>query len=132
MTELQTHLMIISYYTLYSIVKDDGIAMQLSSELMDGLVLALLDKDNLYGYALTKQVQAHFAVSESTMYPVLRRLKARGLVTTYDEPFEGRNRRYYQISAQGRAELATIQADWQMFSAQINAVITEGVNADGE
>ena len=50
-------------------------SMQLSSDLMDGLVLALLSKEDLYGYSLTKQVQARFAVSESTMYPVLRRLK---------------------------------------------------------
>ncbi|CAM4372611.1 Transcriptional regulator PadR-like family protein [Weissella hellenica] len=56
-------------------------AMQLSSDLMDGLVLALLSKEDLYGYSLTKQVQERFAVSESTMYPVLRRLKKRDWVT---------------------------------------------------
>lgn len=107
----------------YSIVKEEELLMQLSSDLMDGLVLALLSHEDLYGYALTKQVQARFAVSESTMYPVLRRLKAKNWVTTYDEPFEGRNRRYYQISSAGRQELTTIQTAWQQFSQQVNEVI---------
>lgn len=102
--------------------------MQLSSELMDGLVLSLLARENLYGYSLTKQVQEQFTVSESTMYPVLRRLKAKGFVTTYDEPFEGRNRRYYQISETGQDELKTIKAAWDEFSTKINKVMLEGVD----
>ncbi|WP_373780632.1 PadR family transcriptional regulator, partial [Weissella soli] len=48
-------------------------SMQLSKELMDGIVLAFLAEQDLYGYVLTKSVQEVFAVSESTMYPVLRR-----------------------------------------------------------
>ena len=52
--------------------------------------LAILDMQDLYGYALTKKVQQHVTVSESTMYPVLRRLEKGGELTTYSEPFEGR------------------------------------------
>ncbi|MCM6764807.1 PadR family transcriptional regulator [Weissella paramesenteroides] len=100
--------------------------MQLSSDLMDGLVLALLSKEDLYGYSLTKQVQERFAVSESTMYPVLRRLKKRDWVTTYDEPFEGRNRRYYSISDLGYKEMTRIQDEWRDFSRKINDLMLEG------
>ena len=100
--------------------------MQLSSDLMDGLVLALLSKEDLYGYSLTKQVQERFAVSESTMYPVLRRLKKRDWVTTYDEPFEGRNRRYYSISDLGYKEMRRIQDEWRDFSRKINDLMLEG------
>lgn len=99
--------------------------MQLSSDLMDGLVLALLSKEDLYGYSLTKQVQERFAVSESTMYPVLRRLKKRDWVTTYDEPFEGRNRRYYSISDLGYKEMTRIQDEWRDFSRKINDLMLE-------
>ena len=106
-------------------------SMQLSSDLMDGLVLALLSKEDLYGYSLTKQVQARFAVSESTMYPVLRRLKKHDWVTTYDEPFEGRNRRYYSISDLGYQELAHIQDEWRDFSSKINDLMLEG-DANGK
>ncbi|XZO08609.1 PadR family transcriptional regulator [Weissella paramesenteroides] len=105
--------------------------MQLSSDLMDGLVLALLSKEDLYGYSLTKQVQERFAVSESTMYPVLRRLKKRDWVTTYDEPFEGRNRRYYSISDLGYKEMTRIQDEWCDFSRKINDLMLEG-DANGK
>ncbi|UEG66158.1 PadR family transcriptional regulator [Weissella hellenica] len=106
-------------------------AMQLSSDLMDGLVLALLSKEDLYGYSLTKQVQERFAVSESTMYPVLRRLKKHDWVTTYDEPFEGRNRRYYKISDLGYQEMVRIQEEWRYFSSKVNEIILAG-DTDGK
>lgn len=109
-------------------------AMQLSSDLMDGLVLSLLSSEDLYGYALTKQVQERFSVSESTMYPVLRRLKVKGWVTTYDEPFEGRNRRYYKISDDGRAEMTRVQEEWRVFSRNVNDLMmpAEGEKVDGK
>jgi PadR family transcriptional regulator PadR len=107
-------------------------AMQLSSDLMDGMVLALLSHEDMYGYTLTKQVQERFSVSESTMYPVLRRLKAKGYLTTYDEPFEGRNRRYYKISETGREALTMIQTDWRKFSSDVNELMLPGGPSDGE
>ena len=106
--------------------------MQLSSELMDGLVLALLQREDQYGYSLTKQVQARFNVSESAMYPVLRRLKNKDFLETYDEAFEGRNRRYYRISAQGQLELARIKSDWTTFMSNINSVMEIGGMQDAE
>ena len=47
------------------------------------MVLALLTKEDTYGYQITKDIQEHFAVSESTLYPVLRRLQKNGSLTTY-------------------------------------------------
>lgn len=49
--------------------------IQITAELLDGLVLAILKQDDYYGYALTQKVKNMIDVSESTMYPVLRRLK---------------------------------------------------------
>ncbi|MGN1293466.1 PadR family transcriptional regulator [Weissella soli] len=98
-------------------------SMQLSKELTDGIVLAFLAEQDLYGYVLTKSVQEVFAVSESTMYPVLRRIKAKGWVTTYDEPFEGRNRRYYSITKEGRVALQDLQMDWHDFSARVEHIL---------
>lgn len=110
--------------------KGATMAIQIPTELLDGAVLAILARENLYGYALTKHVQAQLPVSESTMYPVLRRLKKNEALTTYDEPFEGRMRRYYQLTAQGRVELARIQADWQGFSTAMNRLLTTTEPAD--
>lgn len=80
--------------------------IQITADLLDGIVLAILKQDDYYGYALTQRVQEVITVSESTMYPVLRRLKRDGFVTTYDQPYQGRNRRYYQITADGEAHLS--------------------------
>ncbi|MBC6499732.1 helix-turn-helix transcriptional regulator [Weissella confusa] len=62
-----------------------------------------------YGYIITKTMQDLLNVSESTMYPVLRRLKKDGYVETYDQPFEGRIRRYYKMTADGQAHLTEIK-----------------------
>ncbi|KRM56263.1 PadR family transcriptional regulator [Secundilactobacillus malefermentans] len=98
-------------------------AIQISSELLDGCVLAILEDEDYYGYTLTQRVQQAVTVSESTMYPVLRRLKKNGLLTTYDEPFQGRNRRYYQITQEGRTHLATVRDEWQEFREGIESML---------
>ena len=98
-------------------------AIQIPTRLLDGAVLAFLKKDDLYGYALTQNVQKIFDISESTIYPVLRRLKKNNCLTTYDEPYQGRNRRYYHITDDGITLLKTIQDEWLDFSARVNQVL---------
>ncbi|AWM74588.1 Uncharacterized protein JF75_01340 [Lactobacillus kimbladii] len=98
-------------------------AIQIPTRLLDGAVLAFLKQDDLYGYALTQNVQKIFSISESTIYPVLRRLKKNNCLTTYDEPYQGRNRRYYHITDEGLTLLNTIQDEWQDFSARVNQVL---------
>ncbi|CAM3148995.1 PadR family transcriptional regulator [Leuconostoc rapi] len=98
-------------------------SIQTPTELLDGTVLAILEKQDLYGYALTKEVQRHVSVSESTMYPVLRRLEKGAELTTYSEPFEGRIRKYYQLTTGGRDHLSIIKADWENFATGINAIL---------
>lgn len=100
-------------------------AIQIPTRLLDGAVLAFLKHEDLYGYALTQNVQKVFDISESTIYPVLRRLKKNNYLTTYDEPFQGRNRRYYHITDNGVALLETIQDEWQDFSNKVNLVLGE-------
>lgn len=101
--------------------------IQTPTVLLDGTVLAILDMQDLYGYALTKKVQQHVTVSESTMYPVLRRLEKGGELTTYSEPFEGRMRKYYQLTDNGREHLSGIKDAWQAFSTGINAILGEQI-----
>lgn len=98
-------------------------AIQISSELLDGCVLGLLMENDYYGYALTQKVQASISVSESTMYPVLRRLKKNQLLTTYDEPYQGRNRRYYQITAEGKRQYRVIQNEWRDFKTGVDQML---------
>lgn len=100
-------------------------AIQIPTRLLDGAVLAFLKHEDLYGYALTQNVQKVFDISESTIYPVLRRLKKNNYLTTYDEPFQGRNRRYYHITEDGLALLETIQDEWQDFNKKVDQVLGE-------
>ena len=61
--------------------------------LLEACVLALLNREDLYGYMLTQNMQSVANLSESTLYPVLRRLEKQGLLRVYDQQFQGRNRR---------------------------------------
>ncbi|UQS83263.1 PadR family transcriptional regulator [Bombilactobacillus thymidiniphilus] len=100
-------------------------AIQIPTRLLDGAVLSFLRVDDLYGYALTQKVQSIFDVSESTIYPVLRRLKKDDCLSTYDQPYQGRNRRYYHLTTVGLQLLTDIQDEWQDFSQQMNKVMKE-------
>lgn len=96
--------------------------IQVSSDLLDGLVLALLNKEDYYGYALTQDMQSAITISESTLYPVLRRLKKEALVETYDQPYQGRNRRYYRITADGKKHLNRVKKMWQDYQDSLNNI----------
>lgn len=99
--------------------------VQVPTALLDGSVLAFLSKEDTYGYVITKTMQDLLGVSESTMYPVLRRLKKDNYLETYDQPFEGRNRRYYHITETGQAHLVEIKMAWKQFRTAINSVLEE-------
>lgn len=107
-------------------------AIQVPTRLLDGTVLSFLRTQDLYGYALTQQVQGILDISESTIYPVLRRLKKSGYLETYDQPYQGRNRRYYHLTAAGQELFSQIQADWQQFSQQINQVMGDAHESNRE
>ena len=98
-------------------------AFSIGATLLDAMVLAILSQADTYGYQITKDIQAHFAVSESTLYPVLRRLQKNGSLITYDQPYQGRNRRYYQITPAGRDLLEQYRQDWIIYQEQVNVFL---------
>ena len=102
-------------------------AIQVSTEILEGSVLALLTREDYYGYAITREVKKSFPISESTMYPILRRLKKEGWLSTYDEAYEGRNRRYYKITDLGVEQLEQIKKNWQNLKHATDSIL-EGNN----
>ena len=96
--------------------------IQVTADLLDGLVLALLSQKDYYGYALTQDMQQAITISESTMYPVLRRLNKNGYLTIYDQPYQGRNRRYYQITTSGKEHLQKIYKMWNDYKKSMDNV----------
>ncbi|MCL2873428.1 MAG: PadR family transcriptional regulator [Defluviitaleaceae bacterium] len=101
----------------------------LTSTLLDACTLGVVSKEATYGYDLTQKVKASVEVSESTLYPVLRRLFKEGLLETYDEPFDGRNRRYYKITSKGEDLLGLYTEEWNNFKAKIDGLLKGGENS---
>lgn len=95
--------------------------------LLDAIVLAVVSKDNegTYGYKITQDVRAAIEISESTLYPVLRRLLKDGCLEVYDKEFGGRNRRYYKVTEKGRAQLQLYCKEWKVYSEKINFILAE-------
>ena len=99
---------------------------QIGGAILDFVVLSILRHQDEYGYLLTQQVQQILDISETAMYPALKRLQKANLLTTYDSPFQGRNRRYYSISPEGLAALATYEKSWNQFKQHMDLLLEGG------
>lgn len=96
--------------------------------LLDAIVLAVVSQDaeGTYGYRITQEVQAVLDVSDSTLYPVLRRLLKDGCLAVYDREYAGRNRRYYKLTEQGEIQLQLYRTEWRSYSSKISGILTSG------
>ena len=101
-------------------------ALSMGAPLLDGCVLALLEEEDLYGYALTQRVKAVLDISEYTLYPVLRRLQKDACLSVYDQPYQGRNRRYYAITRRGQDRLEQIRGEWRQLRNNLDHLLLEG------
>lgn len=98
---------------------------QMKRGLLEACVLTLLSRGESYGYQLIRDLGPVMAISESTLYPVLRRLQKNGSLTTYDRPYQGRNRRYYRITVSGRALLEQYRKEWLNYKQQVDFFLDE-------
>ena len=96
---------------------------QLGSTLLDACVLAQLSREDAYGYVLTQNVKEIVNISESTLYPVLRRLQKENCHRTYDQPFQGRNRRYYAITDEGMNLLQYYLTEWDAYKNKLDNIL---------
>jgi len=94
--------------------------------LLDAVVLAAVSKeeDGTYGYKITQDVRRAIEVSESTLYPVLRRLQKDECLEVYDMECGGRNRRYYKITEIGSKRLRESKSEWEVYSSNIGAMFS--------
>ena len=94
---------------------------------LDALVLATLGDEPLHGYAVIEALRARsegaFDLAEGTVYPVLHRLEADGLLTSNWSTVAGRRRRIYRLSRRGRAALGRRRAEWQSFARAVESVL---------
>ena len=93
------------------------------SALLDAVVLSVVSLEGTYGYKITQDVRQVMDVSESTLYPVLRRLQKDGFLETYDMEFQGRNRRYYKITSNGMILLDKYRSEWLTYKSGIDKIL---------
>ena len=94
---------------------------------MDGLILAVVAREPLHGYAVIEALKARsggaLALPEGTVYPVLHRLEADGLLASQWSVVAGRRRRVYRITRTGERELGVRRERWHAFAQTIEAVL---------
>lgn len=97
--------------------------------LLDAIVLAVVSQEakGTYGYKITQDVRKAIDVSESTLYPVLRRLQKDECLEVYDMQYDGRNRRYYKVTEKGMAQLNLYRVEWKNYSKKISNMFEGGV-----
>ena len=86
--------------------------VQLKKGLLEVCVLAVLEREDSYGYKLMKDISPYIEISESTLYPILKRLDASACLATYSMEHNGRLRKYYRITNLGRARIKEFLEDW--------------------
>ena len=100
--------------------------IQFKKGVLELCVLAMLSTKDRYGYELVNEISKNIAIAEGTIYPLLRRLKDEGFLTTYiEESSDGPARKYYQLTELGRTTKDGLIAEWHSFVAGVQQIIKE-------
>jgi PadR family transcriptional regulator, regulatory protein PadR len=120
----------------YNICKmmEGGVDVKVNKELLKGstgmLILSLLDQKEMYGYQLIKELErlseGTFDLKEGTLYPILHGMETEKWLDSYWEMADGRKRKYYRITDQGKRQLQEKKREWQFFSGAVDRVLGEG------
>ncbi len=104
--------------------------IQMKRGLLDACVLASIRGAPSYGYQIIKDLKPYVEMSESTLYPILRRLETARLLTVRSAEHNGRLRKYYHITPQGLQRLESFKKDWDELLAIYQYIVTEGEGHD--
>ena len=99
---------------------------QLKRGLLDVCVLAAIKDGDSYGYKIIKDVSTYTLLSESTLYTILKRLEAAGMLTVRTAEYGGRLRKYYHITTAGLARIAEFREEWREVMLMYQFVTKEG------
>ena len=86
---------------------------QMKRGLLDVCVLAAIKNEDSYGYQIVKDMSPYVEISESTLYPILRRLENGAMLTVRTAEHNGRLRKYYHITDAGRERLKAFEEEWK-------------------
>ncbi len=100
--------------------------IQLKRGLLDVCVLAAIKNEDSYGYQIIKDMKPYVEISESTLYPILRRLENAKLLTVRSAEYNGRLRKYFSITPAGLDRIEDFKKEWQEIIAIYQFVTKEG------
>ena len=95
----------------------------INANMLNACILAQLEDGASYGYALTQALQDTVECSESTLYPALRRLEKEGLLMSYNKEFNGRNRKFYELTKDGRIQLDMMRSEWTTYCKTVERLL---------
>lgn len=99
--------------------------IQLKRGLLDVCVLAAIKNKDSYGYQIIKDMKPYVEISESTLYPILRRLEASELLTVRSAEHNGRLRKYYRITEKGLTRIRDFREEWKQMLSIYDFVVKE-------
>lgn len=106
--------------------------IQLKRGLLEVCVLAAIKSEDSYGYQIIKDIKPYLEISESTLYPILRRLESAELLTVRSAEHNGRLRKYYHITPAGLERLEAFKDEWNEIMAIYKFVVREDDRNDKE
>ncbi len=104
--------------------------IQLKRGLLEICVLTVLEREDSYGYQIIKDVSPTIEISESTLYPILKRLETGGFVSVYTVEHNSRLRKYYRITDAGRKKIRDFLEEWKEVMS-VYEFITEEMRKSG-
>ena len=94
-----------------------------SALLIECLILCVVEREDSYGYQISQIVKLVANIKDSTLYPILRKLENSGYLVTYNQEYQGRNRKYYAITEEGKEQLKFLKEEWKMYRNMIDDII---------
>ena len=104
----------------------ESLQIQLKKGVLEMCVLALLSRGDNYAYDIASRMAEAVGMGEGTIYPLMRRMQADGLVETYlVESSAGPSRKYYRLTAAGRSSLTAQKEAWRSFAGAVQSIVGE-------
>lgn len=99
--------------------------VQLKKGLLELCVLKVISREASYGYKIIGDISHYIEVSESTLYPILKRLEVGGSLTTFTREYNSRLRKYYQITPAGLNRIANFRVEWHEIKKIYDFILQE-------
>ena len=94
-----------------------------SSILIEFLILAIIDREDSYGYEISQTIKLAANIKESTLYPILKKLEKAGYMPTYSQEYQGRKRKYYSITQEGKEQLQFLNEEWLTYKETLDGIL---------